>query len=242
MKTTFNYPLPEENYVAGISTTRKGTYNYDGPDEIVFEINDNGVIVDIDPDYEIFDPDKHRIVVKPKADANDLPIAYFYQDRFIPSTPDKNVQDGFFHNYTYIDEPQSNGEVYKAKENLRLSDAYTLRYDFEKSNGAGIASGGWVFDQKLREETNLWKQRAEMRSNLVGIFTDHQALSASTHTAVKTYQAECKTFADANPLMKEWKVLNTPKVGTEPKLDADARREIESLINTENLPLLDEEI
>ena len=242
MKTTFNYPLPEENYVTGISTTRKGTYNYDGPDEIIFQINDEGQIVDIDPEYEIFDPDKHRIVVKPKADANDLPIAYFYQDRFIPSTADKNVQDGFFHNYTYIDETQSNGEVYKAKENLRLSDAYTLKYDFEKSNGAGIASGGWVFNQKLREETNIWKQRAEMRSTAVGIFTDHQALSASTHTAVNTYRAECKTFADANPLMKEWKVLNTPKVGTEPKLDADARLEIQSLINTENLPLLDEDI
>ena len=58
MKTTFTYPLPEENYVSGISTTRKGTYNYEGPDELIFEINDAGNIVDIDPDYEIFNPDK----------------------------------------------------------------------------------------------------------------------------------------------------------------------------------------
>ncbi len=81
-----------------------------------------------------------------------------------------------------------------------------------------------------------------MRSNLVGIFTDHQALSASTHTAVKTYQTECKTFADANPPTKEWKVLNTPKVGTEPKLAEDARNEIVALTSKLNLPLLDEDI
>jgi len=81
-----------------------------------------------------------------------------------------------------------------------------------------------------------------MRAASVGIYTNHQSLSNATHVGVASYIAECKTFADANPVMKEWKVLNTPKVGTEPKLDADARLEIQSLINTENLPLLDEDI
>ena len=56
MKTTFTYPLPTENYCTGISTTRVGTYNYDGPDQVVYEINGNGIIVDVDPDYEIFNP------------------------------------------------------------------------------------------------------------------------------------------------------------------------------------------
>lgn len=242
MKTTFTYPLPEENYVAGISTTRVGTYDYDGPDEIIFEINGEGMIVDIDPDYEIFDPVNHRRVVKPKTDANHLPVAYYYQDRFCKDTPDKNVQDGFVHNYVYNDEPQSNGEVYKAKVNLRLSDAYELVWDFEKSNGAGIASGNWSFNQKTREETNIWKQRAEMRAASVGIYTDHQKLSHSTHVGVTSYIDACKTFADNNPPMKEWKVLNTPKVGTEPKLALDARLEIESFISSLNLPLLDEDI
>ena len=88
MKTTFTYPLPTENYVTGISTTRVGSYNYDGPDEIIFEIGDEGQIIDIDPDYEIFDPVRHRIVVKPKENANDLPVAYYFQDRFCKDTPD----------------------------------------------------------------------------------------------------------------------------------------------------------
>tara|TARA_B100001113_G_scaffold319270_1_gene287838 strand:- start:175 stop:903 length:729 start_codon:yes stop_codon:yes gene_type:complete len=242
MKTTFTYPLPTENYVAGISTTRVGTYNYDGPDEIVFEIGDEGQIIDIDPDYEIFDPVRHRIVVKPKENANDVPVAYFFQDRFCKDTPDKNVQDGFVHNYTYNDEPQSNGEVYKAKVNLRLSDAYELVWDYEKSNGAGIASGNWSFVQKTREETNIWKQRGLMRAASVGIYTNHQSLSNATHVGVASYIAECKTFADANPAMKEWKVLNTPKVGTEPKLAEDARKEIIALTAQLNLPLLDEDI
>ena len=242
MKTTFTYPLPTENYVTGISTTRVGSYDYDGPDEIVFEIGDEGQIIDIDPEYEIFDPVKHRIVVKPKQNANDLPVAYYFQDRFCRDTPDRNVQDGFVHNYTYNDEPQSNGEVYKAKVNLRLSDAYDLVWDFEKSNGAGIASGNWSFVQKTREETNIWKQRAEMRAKAVGIFTDHQKLSHSTHVGVTSYITACNTFAGNNPVMKEWKVLNTPMVGTMPKLALDARLEIESFISSLNLPLLDEDI
>jgi len=242
MKTTFTYPLPAENYVSGISTTRVGTYDYDGPDEIIFEISDTGLIMDIDPDYEIFDPVKHRKVVNPKSNANDLPVAYYFQDRFTKDTPDRNVQDGFVHNYTYNDETQSNGEVYKAKVNLRLSDAYDLVWDFEKSNGAGIASGNWSFVQKTREETNIWRQRAVMRAASVGIYTNHQSLSNAAHVGVASYIAECKTFADNNPPMKEWKVLNTPKVGTEPKLAEDARKEIVAQTAKLNLPLLDEDI
>ncbi len=142
MKTTFTYPLPTENYVTGISTTRVGTYNYDGPDEIVFEINDSGIIVDIDPDYEIPEYGKHRIVVTPKSDANHLPVAYYYQDRFSPGVVTKSgvgdaatfsLTGAFVHNYTFEDQVQSNGEVYKSKVNLRLSDAYEL-VDYEKYN------------------------------------------------------------------------------------------------------------
>ena len=35
---SFTYALPEENYVAGISTTKTGTYTYIGPDEFDVEI------------------------------------------------------------------------------------------------------------------------------------------------------------------------------------------------------------
>jgi len=252
MKTTFTYPLPEENYVAGISTTRVGTYNYDGPDEIVFEISDDGVIIDIDPEYEIPEPGKHRIVVSPKTNANHLPIAYYYQDRFTTGTVVKsgfgdaatyNLTGAFVHNYTFEDQTQSNGEVYKSKVNLRLSDAYQLVWDYEKSNGAGIASGNWSFVQKTRAETNIHAQRALMYKDQVGIFTDHSGLNSSTHVGVTSYVNALTTFAAANTPLQEWKFNgNVPVVGTWPKLDTDSRLEIESLISAQGLSLLPEEI
>ena len=252
MKTTFTYPLPTENYVTGISTTRVGTYTYDGPDQVVYEINDDGIIVDIDPDYEIFNPGEYRKVVDPKNNANHLAVAYYYQDRFTVGTVTQtgigdaatfNYTGGFVHNYTYEDQTQSNGEVYKAKVNLRLSDAYHLRWDFEKSNGVGIASGNWTFDQKIREQTNIHQQRAKQHRNAVGIFTDHSAVNSSTHTAVTTYIDELNTFISNNPNVQEWKFNgNCPIVGTMPKLDTNAKMEIEVVINKLGLPLLEEGI
>tara|TARA_B000000609_G_C24177044_1_gene354837 strand:- start:283 stop:1044 length:762 start_codon:yes stop_codon:yes gene_type:complete len=252
MKTTFTYPLPTENYVAGISTTRVGTYNYDGPDEIIFQVNDDGIIVDIDPEYEIPEPGKHRIVVSPKTDANHLPVAYYYQDRFTTGTVVQHgvgdsatyeYSGGFVHNYTFEDQVQSNGEVYKSKVNLRLSDAYQLIWDYNKSNGVGVASGNWSFVQKTREETNIHRQRALMYKDQVGIFTDHSGLNSSTHVGVSSYVNELTAFAAANVPLKEWKFNgNTPVVGTWPKLDNNAKLEIESLISAQGLSLLPEEI
>tara|TARA_B100001175_G_scaffold7197_1_gene5659 strand:- start:3112 stop:3870 length:759 start_codon:yes stop_codon:yes gene_type:complete len=252
MKTTFTYPLPTENYVIGISTTRVGTYTYDGPDQVVYQINDSGNIVDVDPDYEIFDPANHRKVVDPKNNANHLPVAFYFQDRFTVGTVTQtgygdaatfNYTGGFVHNYTFEDQTQSNGEVYKAKVNLRLSDAYDLIWDFDKSNGVGIASGNWSFVQKVREKTNIHQQRAKQYRNLVGIFTDHSSLNSSTHTAVNNYVTELNTFAANNPNIQEWKFNgNSPKIGTMPTLDADAKREVQTVINALGLPLLPEEI
>ena len=252
MKTTFTYPLPTENYCTGISTTRVGTYNYDGPDQVVYEINGNGIIVDVDPDYEIFNPGSYRKVVDPKNNANHLPVAYYFQDRFTVGTVTQtgfgdaatyNYTGGFVHNYTYEDQTQSNGEVYKAKVNLRLSDAYDLIWDFDKSNGTGIASGNWSFVQKVREETNIHQQRAKQYRNVVGIFTDHSSLNSTTHAAVNDYVTALNTFVDNNPNVQEWKFNgNTPVNGSMPVLNVDAKKEIQTLINRLGLPLLPEEI
>jgi len=231
MKTTFTYPLPVENYVAGISTTRVGIYTYEGPEQVVFEISDEGRIVEIDPIYEIFDPANHRKIVDPKNNPDHLPVAYYFQDRF--------KFEGYIHNYTYNDEPQSNGEVYKAKVNMRLADAYELVWDHDKSNGVGVASGNWHFKQNVRSLTNIHKEKAEMRKANIGIWTDSPNLSSDVKDGLNTYIAELDTFAANNPPLKEWKFRNTPMVGTMPTLSGDLKLSLENL---ENGPTLEEGI
>ena len=46
---SFTYKLPEELYVAGISTTKTGTYTYIGPDKFDVEVDGQGRIIKCDP-------------------------------------------------------------------------------------------------------------------------------------------------------------------------------------------------
>ena len=130
MKTTFTYPLPVENYVSGISTTRVGTYTYEGPEQIIYQISGDGSIMEIDPEDQIIEPEKYRKIVDPKNNPDHLPVAYYYQDRFKPN--------GHIHEYSYEDQTQSNGEVYKSKINPRLADMYQLFWDFDKVMVKGL--------------------------------------------------------------------------------------------------------
>jgi len=231
MKTTFTYPLPVENYVSGISTTRVGTYTYEGPEQIIFEISGAGGIVDIDPEYQIIEPEKYRKVVDPKNNPDHLPVAYYYQDRFKPN--------GHTHEYSYEDQTQSNGEVYKAKINPKLADMYQLFWDFDKSNGEGVDPGNWYFKQKVRSLTNKHKQLAESRKEKIGIYTGDSSLTNSVKDGLNAYLAELDTFAANNPPLQEWKFMNTPMVGTMPTLSADLKLALENL---ENGPTLEEGI
>ena len=231
MKTTFTYPLPVEDYVSGISSTRLGTYTYEGPEQIVFHINNHGEIVDIDPEYNIPEPEIYRKIVDPKNNLDHIPVAYYYQDRFKP--------DG--HDIVYIleDEIQSNGDVYKKVTNPKIAMEYSLSWDFDKSNGVGVASGNWHFEQKVKDLTNIHKQRAEMRAENIGIWTGNPYLTSAVKDGLNAYISELNTFAANNPPMKEWKFTNTPMVGTMPTLHSDLKLALENL---ENGPTLEEGI
>ena len=231
MKTTFTYPLPVENYVSGISTTRVGTYTYEGPEQIIFEISGAGDIVEIDPEYQIIEPEKYRKVVDPKNNPDHLPVAYYYQDRFKPN--------GHIHEYSYEDQTQSNGDVYKSKINPKLADMYQLFWDFDKSNGEGVDPGNWYFKQIVRSLTNKHKQLAESRKEKIGIYTGDPFLTNSVKDGLNAYLAELDTFAANNPPLQEWKFTNTPMVGTMPTLNSDLKLALENL---ENGPTLEEGI
>ena len=231
MKTTFTYPIPVEEYVAGISTTKFGTYTYEGPEQAVFHINIYGEILEIDPEYEIPEPDTYRKIVDPKNNLDHIPVAYYYQDRFKPA--------GFDIDYILEDETQSNGDVYKKVTNPKIAHNYRLIWDFDKSNGVGVASGNWHFDQKLKDLSNIHKQRAEMRKETIGIWTGNPFLTSTVKDGLNAYIAELDTFAANNPPLKEWKFVNTPMVGTMPTLNSDLKVALESL---ENGPTLEEGI
>tara|TARA_B100000214_G_scaffold235113_1_gene171863 strand:+ start:1062 stop:1757 length:696 start_codon:yes stop_codon:yes gene_type:complete len=231
MKTTFTYPLPVENYVSGISTTRVGTYTYEGPEQIIYQINGDGSIFEIDPEDQIIEPEKYRKIVDPKNNPDHLPVAYYYQDRFKPN--------GHQHEYSYEDQTQSNGEVYKAKINPKLADMYQLVWDFDKSNGEGVDPGNWHFKQNVRSLTNKHKQLAESRKEKIGIYTGDPSLTDSVKNGLNAYIAELDTFATNNPPLQEWKFMNTPMVGTMPTLNSDLKLALENL---ENGPTLEEGI
>ena len=227
MISTFTYPLPVEQYVAGIGTT-VATYTYDGPDSIDYTIQASGHIVEVglEPDHVVEPPLLKRTFNC--GIASHLPFCYYYMD---------TVNDDYHWDHVNKDVAMENGDVYHETTNQNLNDNYNVRYNKNTK--------WFFFDQIIIPQNNIHRDKALQRKDLFSRYKDesYKTFTTAVKNDLQTYLDALQTFADANPNMKHWKYINKPMVGTMPKLPESVKSAIDNLPNTHELhiSILDQE-
>jgi hypothetical protein len=211
--SSFTQLLPTELYVAGISTNISGSYTYNGPETFdvwvdiasgnVIQIGVNGAVP----------PGGTVTKIINASDSTQLPAAYVLSHTF---------HDNYTWNYTYSDEVQSNGDVYKKIDNPDLRDAYEVIYNFTNSK--------FELKQIIKELINPNADEAVRRRDFVKIYSDQYDFGDTVNTKIDHYLAGIGTYLAANPYHKKWKYVTLPDaVGTIPKIPADIQIELQKV-------------
>ena len=219
MISTFTYPLPVEQFVAGIGTT-VGTYTYDGPDSIDYTIQASGHIVEVglEPDHVVEPPLLKRTFNC--GIASHLPFCYYYMD---------TVNDDYHWDHVNKDVLMENGDVYHEITNPNLNDNYDVRYNENTKS--------YYFEQIVKCQNNIHAEKIEDRKLFFERYKDesYKTFTTAVKNDLQTYLDECDTFIAANGLMKNWKYINKPIVGTYPKLPETVKNAINNLPNSHEL-------
>ena len=208
---SFNYALPVENYVAGISTTKTGTYTYIGPDEFDVEIDGQGWIINFDQ-TEYPEPGRKKTV---NANSEDqLVVAYLARNHF--------DEEGFVWTENYVQETQSNGDVYNKLDNPDLDDIYHKpRWD--------NATGKWVIEQILKDQENMGQAEAKRRKSYVETYYSQYDFGTEVNAKIDSYLVGITSYINANPPYKSWKYTTQPIPPDIPKIHADIMKAFKNL-------------
>ena len=204
IQQTFTYALPTELYVAGISTVGIGTYTYVGPDTFTVEIDGQGRIIMVNPrDPDL--PDERKKIINANS-ASELPVAYLAVGHA--------YEDSYDNSDTYINETQSNGDVYQVLTNPDMDDAYDMpRWD--------SATGTWKIDQLLKQQRNDAYNEAKRRKDYLENYKKAYQFSDAIETKIDAYLVGITSYMNANPPFKTWKFISLPTPPAIPKIDAD---------------------
>ena len=208
---SFTYALPVENYVAGISTTKTGTYTYIGPDEFDVEIDGQGWIINFDQ-TEYPEPGRKKTV---NANSEDqLVVAYLARNHF--------DEEGFTWTDNYVQETQSNGDVYNRLDNPDLDDIYHKpRWD--------NATGKWVIEQILKDQENMGQAEAKRRKSYVETYYSQYDFGTEVNAKIDSYLVGITSYINANPPYKSWKYTTQPIPPDIPKIHADIMKAFKNL-------------
>ncbi len=207
--SSFTYLLPTELYVAGISTNVTGSYTYKGPEDFDVWINQSTGKVEKVGTHSAA-PSGSEVKTINAKDSSQLPMAYALSHQFV---------DDYSYSYTYTDETQSNGDVYKKIDNPDLRDAYEVYWDYANSK--------WIFKQILKKLENPDADEAVRRRDFVKTYADQYDFGETINTKIDHYLAGIGTYLTANPYHKTWKFVTLPDtVGTIPKIPSDITVEL----------------
>lgn len=208
---SFTYALPVENYVAGISTTKTATYTYIGPDEFDVEINGQGYIINFDQ-TEYPEPDRKKSINANNADQ--LVVAYLARNHF--------DEEGFVWTENYVQETQSNGDVYNKLENPDLDDIFHKpRWD--------NTTGKWVIEQILKAQENMGQAEAKRRKSYVETYYSQYDFGTDVNAKIDSYLVGITSYINANPPYKSWKYTTQPIPPDIPKISADIMKAFKNL-------------
>ena len=199
---SFTYPLPEELYVSGISTTKTGSYTYIGPDTFDVEINGQGEIVMIDA-TAFPSPDRKKTINA--NESSQLPVAYLARGHV--------DEDEFEWVENFTEETLDNGDKYQVLTNPDMEDAYEKpRWDFK--------SGKWVIEQTLKAQMNRGLAEAQRRKTYVETYAAQYDFGTSMDAEIDAYIVGITSYINANPPYKTWKYTTLPTPPAIPKIPA----------------------
>ena len=208
---SFTYALPEENYVAGISTTKTASYTYIGPDEFDVELDGDGYIINFDTTAY---PSLDRKKTINATDSSQLPVAYLARGHV--------DEEGFTWTEEFTEETQSNGDVYKRLSNPDMDDVYQKpRWD-EKT-------GKWVIEQILLTQENMGQAEAKRRKSYVETYYSQYDFGTDVNAKIDAYLVGITSYINANPPYKTWKYITQPTPPDIPKIDADIMKAFKNL-------------
>ena len=204
IQQTFNYALPTELYVAGISTVGIGTYTYVGPDTFTVEIDGQGRIIMVNPTDPHLPPERKKTINANSS--SELPVAYLAVNHA--------YEDDWNNNDVYVDETQSNGDVYQVLTNPDMDDAYDVpRWD--------NATGTWKIDQLLKQQRNDAYDEAKTRKSYVETYQSQFDFGTDINDKIDAYLVGITSYMNANPPYKTWKYITKPTPPAIPKMPAE---------------------
>lgn len=205
MIVEFNYPLPDELFVEGVSGKVTGSFTYDGPETITVFLDQSGRVAEIEPRIN---PDMDPNLVK-EIDPQKTPeVAYLLNHYFI---------DYSNWNYEYKDVEMENGDIYKEIVNPDLCDAYELIYNFNENE--------WELSQIIKQQDDFAVEIAKERKEYIKKYTKQYSFSEEIEEKIEKYLNSIQEIIDNPQPLKTWKYTGSFPRRDVPKIPIDIASE-----------------
>lgn len=187
MQKTITVNVPDELWVDGFTQNKTAEFTYNGPDTIWAVIDNNFV----SPTYYTEEP-------------TNLPQGKTAKQIVLATASDAEVAAAIMlvnsadeHTYTYADETNHDGSVYKRITNPKLQDIYLVQ----------AVGDTFSLVQVLKDKNNPLTTIAKQRLDYVKKYSDQYDFANSEETAINTYITTITNYLNTISTAYPWKYV-----------------------------------
>lgn len=194
MQKTITVNVPDELWVIGFTQNKTAEFTYNGP-EVIWAVIDNNFI---SPTYYIEEP-------------AELPEGKIVKQITLATASDAEtaaaiilVNSADEYTYTYVDETNHDGSIYKKITNPKLQDIYLIQ----------VLGDTFTLVQVLKDTSNPLTTIANQRMAYVRKYSDTYEFSAENATSINTYLSALSTYLNTVETAYPWKYVtyNTSEI------------------------------
>ena len=187
MSKTFTVKIPDQLWVDNWTEDKIETYVYSGPDVWYALIDDTTDLVvhwSADP---IDNPLSKDFVIELDAtDDKNLPVAHFFHSQ------------GTEHEYTYEDETNHDGSIYKKINNPVIQDYFDVKYN---------KGTGFYLDPMYKATKTIAEEKAEKRLEYVKKYDNVYDFDTETQATVDKFLDDMATYMTIMLTVYPWKYV-----------------------------------
>jgi hypothetical protein len=187
MQKTITVNVPDELWVSGFTQNKTAEFTYNGPDRIWAVIEENFV----SPTYYTEEPTS----LPERKQAKEIVLATATDTEVAAAIILVNSADE--HTYTYADETNHDGSIYKRITNPRLQDIYLVE----------AVGDTFTLVQVLKDTTNPLTAIANQRLAYVKKYSDQYDFSAEDEAAINTYITNLTSYINTIKTAYPWKYV-----------------------------------
>lgn len=194
MQKNVTVKVPNELWINDFSQNLTRQFTYDGPDKIWIIVSPNNVINGVSTEQPVegqFDPGSTVV---------EIDISTASEDKLIAATLLISAKGN--HTYTYEDEINHDGSIYKKITNPLLSDYYTLRFGHPD---------GFFLQPLLKDTKNPLIDVAVARKQYVEKFAAAFEFDAPTTSQINAYLLAIDTYIASITTAYPWKYVSYDK-------------------------------